>query len=424
MKLMQVSLVMVMASVFACSALAEHGDASPHAGEPSIWERETLTNNWFSLGEQLNESGIEINLSLTQIFQTNVAKGRSTHRRAGRYAGSYDLEFELDTETLFQLAGGTIYAHVEGSWSDGIDDSSVGSLFGVNADAAGDEEIILSELWYEQALFEEKLRIRVGKLDLTGGFQRGGYPLAFDGSSYAGDETTQFLNGALVNNPTIPFPDRGLGLIVYYQALEWLYFGAGIADAQADASETGFNTAFHDEDYFFSIYEAGVTPQFDWGSGPMQGAYRIGFWYDPQDKEKFESHNTKRDDLGFYLSFDQKVLNESAEDDQGLGVFARYGYAHKEVNEVRCFWSIGAQYLGLIPSRDADVLAFGVAQGRLSPDVAAFDAEHETAMELYYNMPVTGWLSITQSIQYIMNAGGTNRVDDSLVIGLRAQMSF
>ncbi len=411
---------MVVATVFTCSVLAE--DASPQAGAPSILERETLTNNWFGLGEQLNESGIEISLSLTQIHQLNVAKGRSTHRRAGRYTGIYDLEFELDTETLFQLAGGTIYAHVEGSWSDGIDDSSVGSLFGVNDSAAGDEPIILAELWYEQALFDESLRIRIGKLDLTGGFECRGCPVSVDGRGDANEDTSQFLNGALINNPTIPFPGRRLGLRVYYQPLEWLYFAAGVADAQADARETGFNTTFHDEDYFFSIFETGVTPRFDSANGPLQGAYRVGFWYDPQDKEKFESGNTKRDDLGFYLSFDQKVLNENAEDDQGLGVFTRYGYAHKEVNEVRCFWSVGAQYLGLIPGRDDDVLAFGVAQGRLSPD--AFDVSHETAFELYYNMPVTGWLSITQSIQYIMNPGGDPRVDEATVIGLRAQMSF
>ena len=420
MKLVHITVAIVLMTMLSSSALAEH--SSSHAGEPSLWERDTLTNNWFGLGESLNESGVAINLSLTQILQNNLAKGRSTHRRAGRYTGSYDLEFELDTETLFQLPGGTIYAHVEGSWSDGIDASSVGSLFGVNGDAAGDRSIDLTELWYEQALLGDNLRIRVGKLDLTGGFQYRGYPLSFDGSSYANDETAQFMNGALVNNPTIPFPDRGLGLVLYYQPLDWLYFGAGVADAQADDRETGFNTTFHQEDYFFSIYEMGVTPQLGSPSGPLQGAYRVGFWYDPQDKEKFDGGNIRRDDLGFYLSFDQKIMNENSQDDQGLGMFARYGYAHKQVNEIRCFFSVGAQYQGLIPNRDDDVLGFGVAQGRLSPD--AFSVSRETAFELYYNSAITGWLSITQSIQYIKNPGGDPAVDEATVIGLRAQMSF
>ena len=117
----------------------------------------------------------------------------------------------------------------------------------------------------------------------------------------------------------------------------------GVADAQADARETGFKTTFHNEDYFFSIFETGVVPRIPSAKGPLQGTYRVGFWYDPQPKDK---HNggTKHDDMGFYLSFDQMVLKENTDEDdsQGLGLFARYGWADKDVSEIKCFWSTGA----------------------------------------------------------------------------------
>jgi porin len=117
-------------------------------------------------------------------------------------------------------------------------------------------------------------------------------------------------------------------------------------------------------------------------------------------------------------------LRENAEKDdtQGLGVFARYGFAHSDVNPIDDFWSVGAQYRGLIPSRDADVLAFGVAQGQLVK-AAGFTASDETALELYYNIAVTGWLGISPSVQYIFNPGGGD-VDNAVVIGVRAQMNF
>jgi len=390
----------------------------------SLLQCETLTNNWFSLGEQLGERGICVGLGLTQIYQINLDGGLATHRHSGRYTGSYDLEAEFDLEKLINLKGGLIFLHAEGSWSDGLDASSIGSLFGINGDAGGDRSIDLTEYYYEQALLDDKVKFRVGKLDLAGGFTCRGCPVAFDGNAFANDETAQFLNGALVNNPTIPMPDLGLGAVLYLNPIGWWYFSAGVGDAQADAREAGFNTAFHDEDYSFSIFETGVTPQLPSGNGPLQGAYRVGFWYDPQDKDKHDG-GVKRDDMGFYLSFDQMLLKESSEseDCQGLGLFARYGWADKDVSEIKCFWSVGAQYQGLIPTRDDDLLGFGVAQGVLVGD-AGFTTDHETAMELYYNAAITPWLSISPSLQYIFNPGGDRTVDDAVVLGFRVQMSL
>ena len=391
---------------------------------PSLLQCETLTNNWFGLGEKLAEKGISVGLGATQIYQQNLHGGMSTHRRAGRYTGSYDLEAEFDLEKLMNVKGGLIFLHAEGSWSDGLDASSIGSIFGVNGDAAGDRSMDLTELYYEQTLLGDKLTFRIGKLDVGGGFECRGCPVAFDGSAFANDETSQFLNAALVNNPTIPMPDNGLAAVVHTQPLEWWYVSAGVADAQADARETGFNTAFHGEDHFFSIFETGVAPRIQSVKGPLQGTYRAGFWYDPQPKDK---HNggTKRDDMGFYLSLDQMVLKENADDDdpQGLGLFARYGWADKDVSEIECFWSAGAQYQGLIPTRDDDVLGFGVARGRFVED-AGFTRDHETAMELYYNTVITPWLSISPSMQYVFSPGGDNTVDDAVVLGFRMQMSF
>jgi porin len=198
-----------------------------------------------------------------------------------------------------------------------------------------------------------------------------------------------------------------------------------VADAQAQDAEMGFNTAFHGPDDFFSIYETGLTPRFDSANGPLQGAYRAGFWYDPRRKERFDDGTTKRDDLGFYLSFDQLLLkkNNVADDSQGLGAFARFGLADGEVNNVPWFWSLGAQYKGLVPSRDKDVVALGVARGILSRD-AGFSASNETALELYYNAAVTPWMGVSPSIQYIFNPGGDGHAGDAVVVGLRLQIAF
>jgi len=416
----------IVVLVIGVATAAAHEPTTENDKSPlslGLWDRETLTNNWFGLGDRLEQRGLSVGLGLTQVYQFNTRGGLATGRHAGRYAGSYDLELNLDFEKLANLEGLRAYVASEGSWSDGLDESSVGTIMGINDDAGGDRSIDVTELWFELALLQEKLVIRAGKLSLTGGFECRGCPVAFDGNALANDETGQFLAGPLVNNPTIPFPDNGLGAIVYAQPTDWWYLAAGGADAQADARETGFNTAFHGEDYFFGVFETGFTPAIKTRRGPAQGAYGIGLWYDPQPKDRLDGSGSERDDMGLYVSLDQVLLRESAESDEGLSMFARFGWADHELNAIKSFWSTGLQYKGLLPSRADDVLAVAVAQGRLSPESGEFTKEHETIMELYYNVSVTPWLSVSPHIQYVINPGGAG-ADDSLIAGVRIQMTF
>jgi porin len=370
----------------------------PYAAHEHNWNADTLTDGFFGLNDALEDSGIEVGFCLTSIYQRNTKGGLSTNNRKGEFSGSYDLELTFDMERLLGMPG-SFYMHGEGGWTDseGIDGTSVGSVFGVNADAIGNRSLDIVELFYGVPLGEQ-FTLAVGKIDFTG---------FFDASAYANDETAQFLNGSLVNNPAIPFPDYSLGVILTYNLSDDWYLMAGAADAQADGRETGFNTAFHDEDYFFYIAETGVTGQLDSENGSLEGTYRVGLWYDPQPKAHSDSSKEYRDDLGFYISCDQKLINESddPEDTQGLGGFFRYGYAPSKTNDISCFYSFGLQYQGLFKGRDDDVLGLGYAHGSFSDQV-------------------TQWMAISPSVQYVANPGGNSSVSDAVVVGVRAQIAF
>lgn len=426
----QLLAVAVILWVMAMPALGEEPASDVAPGDPAACgaraERDTLTGDWFGYGDRLAARGLSLALSATQVYQGVMHGGQATGRHAGRYAGSYDLEAEVDLEAAAGLRGASVYVLAEGSWSEGLDASSVGSLFGVNDDAGGDRSADVTELWYQQALAGGKVLVRAGKVDLTGGFECRGCPVSFDGNAFANDETTQFLNGALVNNPAIPFPDNGLGLVVHAEPVPGWYVSVGIADAQADARETGFRTAFHGEDYFFSVYETGLVVDVPSVQGPRRGAYRVGFWYDPQPKDRFDG-GSERDDMGLYASLDQVLLRESDDpaDSQGLGVFFRFGCADQDLNAVRTFWSAGAQYQGLLPGRDADVLGVGVARCRLTDAAGAgFTARHETALEAYYAIQVAPWLTVSPHVQFVANPGGDGTVPDAAILGVRVQAAF
>ena len=411
----------------AFAAAGEPGSSSDEPPTPLL-QRETLTNNWFGLGRELEERGIALGLSLTQIYQSNVRGAAATGRHSGRYTGSWDLELDVEPGKLLKmpaLAGGRVYLLAEGSWSDGIDGSSLASLFGVNDDAGGDRSIDVTELWYEHELIGGKMRLRIGKVDLTGGFECHGCPASFDCNAFANDETTRFLNSALVNNPTIPFPDNGLGVMLHVEPVEGFYFTAGVADANADARETGFNTIFTGDDRFLSIYETGVTPRLPSPNGLLKGAYRVGFWLDSGPVDRVDANGAESDNMGLYLSMDQMFFKEiaDADDSQGFGAFFRCGFADSDLNEIKAAYSAGVQYQGLISRRDDDVLAVGFATGRLSAQ-GQHTHDNETVLETYYSIQLAPWLHLAPSLQVVFNPGGERDVRDAVVLGLRLQMNF
>jgi porin len=389
----------------------------------NIWEKEAPADGLFGLNDQLCDAGIELALGVTQIYQQNVHGGISTRRRAGRYSGSYDIELSADLKQLLGIKGGNLFIHCQGGWPDieGIDETSVGSAFGVNADAIGNRGPDIVEFFYEDSVFNNNINLKIGKMDFT---------YLFDSSAFADDETSQFLNGAFVDNPTIPFPDYSLGIVLSFNLTEPWYISAGIARAEADGSEINFRNAFHSEDYFFYILEAGMRSELNSTNGSMLGTYRIGLWNDPQPKANSDDADASKshcDDIGFYLSFDQTLAKENnyPEDSQGFGAFFRYGYANNKRNDVTNFWSIGLQYKGPLDKRDDDVLGVGFAHGSFSELArSTYPMGHESVLELYYNAQISPLFNISPGIQYIANPGGARRASDAVVLELRVQMEF
>ncbi|MBN2841682.1 MAG: carbohydrate porin, partial [Sedimentisphaerales bacterium] len=308
---------------------------------------------------------------------------------------------------------GEIFLHGEGGWGnpdEGPDESSIGSMLGANADYIGSRSLDIVELFY-QADLTDSFSLTVGKIDFTG---------FFDASAYANDEASQFLNGALVNNPSIPFPDYSLGVIAGLTLNEELYVQAGIADAQADGRETGFSTAFGGEDYYFYIAEAQYSL-----ANELPSSFTLGIWHDGQPKAATGVADPSRSDVGMYFNIDQKLINESDDAQQGLALFFRYGCNDHKNNDIHNFVSGGFHYQGLLPGRDADTCGLGYANARLTDYVAdAYPAAHEGVCEGFYNCCLNEYVSITPALQYITNPGGAVDTGSALAGSLRMQVSF
>ena len=84
---------------------------------------------------------------------------------------------------------------------------------------------------------------------------------------------------------------------------------------------------------------------------------------------------------------------------------------------------------GLIEIRPDDQLGLGVAVAnagdpfrQLIADAGGDPAEREINIELTYYADVTEWLSVQPDLQWIINPGADETVDDAFVAGLRFQL--
>ena len=151
----------------------------------------------------------------------------------------------------------------------------------------------------------------------------------------------------------------------------------------------------------------------------MPGTYRFTVWYDPQNKAYLDgSNNTKRDDLGFGLSFDQKFTEKTT-------VFFRYGWADDKVNEKEDFFSFGGEVKGLLEGRQDDVFALGYAQALRSPNgLSSRDERHIDLIETYYKIKINDNVAITPNLQLVMDPGGITSESPATVFGLRCRVKF
>jgi porin len=406
----------------------------PAEGKPyDLRTANELAGDWGGARTALQDAGFSMRLAYNTQFMWNLRGGRETESGFDT-GGSYDWTFLFDISRMFQLPPGTeFFFRAKGNYggeASDFDAEKIGGLFKTNGDAGTEEPIFVDKWWLRQRLRifrNNDLELRFGRLATVKDL--------IDTSTLAGSEDEQFLNSALFGNPTIPH-QAGLGVYANCWATPWLYVKGAVVDPESQPRQTNFNTAFHGADRAKVYWELGVRPEFATPKGKLAGTYRVGAWYDPGPRPKYfddlgglRAPRAETDNLGVYTGFDQFVWkeNDGAGDVQGLCVFARYGYAPSRVYRLEHFWSLGAQYVGLLPGRDKDVLGFGFAQGILSEDyreVVNPKADRESVYELYYAYVLTPWCIITPDVQVITNPGGDADDRDAVIAGLRFRILF
>ena len=164
-------------------------------------------NAWRWVDQEL---GVHVGFAYTALYQA-ATKGSYGERATGGVGdldifGTWDIPFVSKSTGLVNQ--GTIGFNFEQRDSlDGLPPSelgnTIGSLWGTTS-GFNLQEFSAIQYWWQQKLFDEHLGFRVGKIDLSSIFD----VYRFNSANHF------FNNNAFADNPTIPFPENGLGGVI------------------------------------------------------------------------------------------------------------------------------------------------------------------------------------------------------------------
>lgn len=321
-----------------------------------------------------------------------------------------DASYSIDVEIEKEFGDyGKAFIHLEAGGGAGVENEL--TLFSsVNRDADNDENVRLTEAWYEHYFHSMPRTLTIGKIDATG---------YVDTNEYANDECTQFLGRIFRNSPTIEFADNAAGMRFAIESVDFADIELVAMDADSDW-----------EDMFDSMFVAtqfNLKPQL-FGKG---GNYRIIGWFNDRDHTKWlEQAEITKANYGFGISFDQELTDV-------VGVFLRYGWQNPKVflngesSSLEHAWSTGIQLSGSLWNREEDILGIAIGQAIPSDEYeksnTSLNANSESHFEIYYNYKVNDHLTLSPDVQVILNPYGDDAAngDDTIaVFGLRGQMDF
>ncbi|MCZ7644796.1 MAG: carbohydrate porin [Planctomycetota bacterium] len=392
-----------------------HGGAGEPLATPDYWSGAHLTGDWNGARAWAAERGLEFEIVYTGEVMDNARGGVNT-RGAAEYIGTPDVIADLYPERMGGWQGGQFHFWFTNVHGAGLTERHAGDAQ-VLSNLETEPFTTLYEAWYRHAWWDDRFWIKVGKFDAN---------IDFAASDYGGE----FIVSSFGFPPMIPFgtyPNTGLGAEAGFRINAWAGVQALFQDgAPNDTSVGGGKTMFDGEGGHVSMFEFHFSPP--WLPERLPGTLKLGAWHHNGDFEELtfaqDPPPAFSSNYGAYALYDQRLLKERDDpgDEQGLGLFLQAAVAPQDRNEIDRYFGAGLVYRGALPSRDADVVGFGVAHARFSNRLNRTRAVFETQYEFFYRVQVTPFLWLQPQAVYVHQPSGVER--DALALGLRFEVNF
>jgi len=439
--------------------------AVPDTWGGDIWSRPRLTGDWGGLRDELGKKGVVLDVDLLSTPLDVVSGGRSTGSNTW---SNVDYTLNIDTQKLGLWPGGFFMVSADTGFGSNIF-SRAGALVPVNTatlfPAPNDETTVLTNATFMQFL-SEKFGLVIGKFNTLIAGER----------EFYGNYSTQFLNSAFVFPMTlvqVPLSAYGGGVIAL--PTENVVLSAIALDPNGTAASNSFSDAFNNGVMVVGSGQVTIKP-FD-----LVGHQNVGLSWSNKDRLSLEqdpsnlarlllqNHFPGLGDPGPILEgilarlfpgllvpaappsrtsstwsasygFDQYFWQPKGDEKHGMGVFFSAGASDGNPNFIKYAFIAGIGGKGVGSSRPDDSFGVGFARTQLSSAFVPFlreriglGLEHEDSSEMYYNLAVTGWLTVTADLQVINQAlnksltptgVGLVNVPNATIAGIRFRVRF
>jgi porin len=389
-------------------------DSSPQVQQQSGSDfDDKATGDWLGWRQRLEQAGITIEAGLVLEGFKNFHGGLDTSRTVA--ASTFDLSLALDTEKLFSWRGGKFYADLEDHAGKNPSTTLVGDLQVFDKQNTK-PYLQIFEFWYQQKLFDDKLRLKVGKVDANTEFS-------------VVDNGQEFINSSSQVSPTLflfpTTPDPMPSVNMFFTPDESCYANFGAYYSNRSEEFGNFSGSPQDiqlsEHGAFLIGETGLK----WQHAPVlesDGKLKLGGWGHTGTFTRLDG-SRQRGTYGYYVILDQTLWQPAGERESGRSIrtFLIYGRTQKTINTID--WHIGGGIIstGLFVARPNDLMGFGSQYANISGE-AGLPHSYELAMEVFYKLQIIRWAALMPDLQYIIHPGG--RYPDALVGTLRLIMNF
>ncbi|MDN5512409.1 carbohydrate porin [Acinetobacter sp.] len=389
-----------------------------------------LLGDWNGKRSELAGQGVKFDANIA-ADAAYLAEGGRHEDHAATVASQLWLGSALDMEKLAGWDGVTIRAAVsarqgQSTTLDDLQDPAAPQLANVQANfGRGNQKTRLSELSIEKNFKEQGISVKAGRLGMVMDFNV--MACDFQSNAFCAAQMGKWQGNIWMNTPVAQWGGR-----VKYQATPEIAAQVGVYEFNPENAleRHGWNLDTDNADGVTIPVEVIWTPKSLLNGLP--GSYRVGGMYNTADEAKNQydvayAKGTVGEDRTFagWLAVEQQ-LTSTGSGKQGLHSFANFTWHDRITNKVDNSQQLGVKYIGLFDSQPNDILGLAVNRVHVNDRVTnpVFDASAEYNVELNYSYYPTKWLMIRPNLQYVINPGSTNNVDNAFVLGLGSKIIF
>jgi len=410
-----------------------------------------MTGDWGGERTKLIEQGIDIKADYVGEAGANLHGGYNDDK-TGRYSDQFGLGVALDLQKLWgwdntQAKIQLTNRNGQNISNDRIGDPRAGTLSSSQEVYGRGHMVRLTQFWIQHQMFDNKLDVKLGYFGEGEDFNT--FPCDFQNLSFCGSQVGNYVN------TWYNWPVAQAAIRVKYNITPELYAQIGAYNQNPSQLEHGNG---------FKLSGSGtkgtvIPVELVWSPkvNNLPGEYRVGFYKSAADAPDVREDvnggdavlsgadfRTRSSKKGYWFVAQQQLTTHNGDASRGLNIAANATFHDKETNLVDNYQSLMLVYKGPFDARPKDDVGIGVARLHVNDDVkknsqllnaangvSDYDnplytpiRETEYNVELNYGFHVTNWLTVRPNLQYVVQPGGVDKVDNALVAGLKIQSTF